>query len=483
MGTGNGPVRAGVASGLESYLGSLPVADEGERIRWSVGGREPDAVAFPRSVEELAEVMGRASEEGWSVVPAGRGSWTGGGGGLDGVDLVVSTREMGAVAEYVPDDLTFTAEAGLTLGDLARRTREHGQWLAQDPPGWRAATLGAFVSTGLPGPLVAGFGRPRDHLLGLTAVSGDGRILRPGGRVVKNVAGFDLVRLLTGSWGALAVVAGATVRLFPLPRHEVTLCFGADDPRHLVERARSLATASVVPDALELVWGAWFGEDRRGRTHGSGGAGRSGGGSRWGASLLARIVGSPRAVEEKVAILEEAAGADAVHLKDEESREAHQELSEGIHRPPAGAGGREALSLRLSSVPVQLGELVDMARRIEEVSRAEVRVAASVTRGTVRMEVEAREDAANPFSPERWGPLIRDVRESLAPDGGDLTLLLAPRALTEAVGHRRFSADGASLLEGIRRALDPAGILAPGRLPRMGADEPEEAGERGGGRA
>lgn len=461
-------MSAGVASGLASYVGSLPLAGEHERARWSVDGVEPDAVAFPRSVEELAEVLGRASEEGWKVVPAGRGGWIGGGGWPGRVHLVVSTRDMNAVMEYVPDDLTLTAEAGLELGVLSRTTREQGQWLAQDPPGWRRATLGAFVSTGIPGPLVAGFGRPRDHLLGLTAVTGDGRILRPGGKVVKNVAGFDLVRLLTGSWGGLAVIAGATVRLFPRPRREVTLRFEAGDPGDLLEAARSLATASVMPDALELVWRTRAGAEGR-RAHGEGGASPAGSGSGKEALLLARVTGSLEAVEEKARILEEAAGVEPVRLEDGASRRVHEELSDGAAGPAAGSEGRGSLSLRLSSLPAHLGMLVERAREIEEIAggdvRSSTRAATSVTRGTVRMDVEAPEDSRDPFPVERWAPVVREVRESLAPAGGELTLLRAPRSLTAAVGSRRSAGDGARILEGIRRALDPAGILAPGRLP------------------
>jgi len=408
-------------------------------------------VAFPRSVEELAELLGRASEEGWSVIPAGGGSWIDGGGAPERVDVVVSTREMDTVVEYEPDDLTLTAQAGLTLGELARATREHGQWLAQDPARWPTATLGAFVATGLPGPLVAGFGRPRDHLLGLTAVSGDGRILRPGGKVVKNVAGFDLVRLLAGSWGTLAVVAGATVRLFPLPRREVTLRFEAPDPRELVEPARALATASVVPEALELVWGSGARGEGRARS-----------------ALLVRVMGSPEAVEEKVGILEGATGLEPARLEDGASRAAHRDLAEGAHRTGSGSADRAPLSLRLSSLPAQLGQLVEMARTIEEVGDAGVRVAASVTRGTLQVNVEppqgSEEGSTDAFPADRWTPLIRGLRESLVPAGGQLTLLRAPRALTSGVGSRCVPGDGAALLEGIRRSLDPSGILAPGRL-------------------
>lgn len=438
-------MKTDIASGLGARLGSLPLADESERARWRVGEMEPHVVAFPRTVAELAELMGRASEEGWSVVPAGRGSWIEGGGLPTEVDLVVSTREMRAVVEYVPADLTVTAEAGLDLASLAATTREHGQWLAQDPPGWRRATLGAFASTGLPGPLVAGYGRPRDHLLGLTAVTGDGRILRPGGKVVKNVAGYDLVRLLAGSWGTLAVVASLTVRLFPVPWRDVTLRFDAGGPAQLVACARALATAPVVPEALELAWGSDDGQ------------------SPGGASLVARILGSPEEVEEKERILRDAAPAGM------EPRRMGGEESDSFQSTLEGPGSSEDsfLSLRLSALPASLGELLQATADIRHHVRKQGSrswIQASVTRGSASMEISPPASGEAGFAPEEWRGLVESARAFLAGEGGSLTILRGPPRLLDIVDARGSAGASSALREGIRRELDPAGILAPGRM-------------------
>lgn len=136
------------------------------------------------------------------------------------------TLDLGAdsgVVEYEPGDLTLTARAGTSLAELGRVTRAEGQWLPLHPMGPDEGTLGATIATASCGPLASAFGTPRDHVLGCELVTGTGDVVRAGGRVVKNVAGFDLVRLNTGAWGTLGVLTELSVRLRALPEVERTL--------------------------------------------------------------------------------------------------------------------------------------------------------------------------------------------------------------------------------------------------------------------
>ena len=213
-------------------------------------------VLRPRTPEEVAEGLAGARAEGLGVVVMG------GGRGLPPLAperpfLVLSTAALSGIDVYEPGDLTFTAGAGTTLGDLEDRLGTEGQWLPLDPPGARERTLGGVVASGLGGPLQAGFGAVRDQVLGLMVVTGDGRILRLGGRVMKNVAGFDLVRLFVGSAGRLGVVVSASLRVFPRPQAQrVLLLEGAADglPREeLLQAARAVSTAPVVPAAAVLL--------------------------------------------------------------------------------------------------------------------------------------------------------------------------------------------------------------------------------------
>ncbi len=416
-----------------------------EREAWAVGGRVPEAVVFPESPEETAAILATASEEGVAVVPAGAGGWLGGGGPPRAGRIVLSTRRMDGIEEYVPGDLTLTAGAGLGLGALDRAARENGQWFPQDPPGWPEATLGAMVATGIQGPLSASFGRPRDQLLGLTLVTGDGRIVRPGGRVVKNVAGYDLVRLAAGSWGALGVVVGATVRLFPVPEVERTLLWRGPEASALVPPARALATAAVLPGALELL------------------APGPGAGVDGGATLALRALGSRESVEEQARIFLEASGRDPDEtLSGEASRTWHRRRSEeeGLGGPGGGAG--PALQLRLTLLPDRLGDLVGLADELARAVEAEEGSASCrihVTRGVARIALGGLRAGE---APEGWIDRLSRLRERVEERGGSLAAVAGPDDLLEELA-RSPSGPVARLMDGLKDAFDPAGILAPGR--------------------
>lgn len=167
---------------------------------------------------------------------------------------MLDVSAMRGIVEYVPGDLTLTARAGTTLAEIADATGTHRQWLALDAPAAPAATLGATLATASCGPLAASIGLPRDVTLGIAFVAGDGRLVRGGGRVVKNVAGFDLVRLTTGAWGTTGVIVEATVRLRARPDADLTLRLPLpDEPPALAALLTRIRAAAVEPLAAELV--------------------------------------------------------------------------------------------------------------------------------------------------------------------------------------------------------------------------------------
>lgn len=158
----------------------------------------------------------------------------------------LSTRALRGVVEYVPGDLVITVRAGTSLAELAEITAEYGQWLALDPhvsaQGLSGATIGATIATSSSGPLALGFGRARDLVLGMSLLTGDGTALRVGGRVVKNVAGFDLVRLNTGAWGTLGVITEVSLRLHARPAVDESIAISVDVPTHARDYETRLAT-------------------------------------------------------------------------------------------------------------------------------------------------------------------------------------------------------------------------------------------------
>jgi glycolate oxidase FAD binding subunit len=165
----------------------------------------------------------------------------------------LSLREDAGVVSYVPGDLTLTVRAGTPLSEIERITREHDQWLPLDPYGSNDGTIGATIATGSAGPLASSFGLSRDLLLGLEFVNGRGDVVRGGGKVVKNVAGFDLSRLLTGSWGTLGVITEVTLRLYARPAADRTFIVPLGGNGYQA-KARALATyAELSPFAVQFV--------------------------------------------------------------------------------------------------------------------------------------------------------------------------------------------------------------------------------------
>lgn len=169
----------------------------------------------------------------------------------------LSLADDRGIIEYVPGDLTLTARAGTRLSEIHAATLAHGQWLPLDPWGGADGTLGATISTATAGPHSHAMGLPRDVVLGLELVTGKGDTVRSGGRVVKNVAGFDLTRLFTGSWGTLGVITEATVRLRARPEmtRSVAIALGTA-AAHVSDVATALRALPFTPLAAELVNGA-----------------------------------------------------------------------------------------------------------------------------------------------------------------------------------------------------------------------------------
>jgi FAD/FMN-containing dehydrogenase len=225
------------------------------RLRALLGtsGVERDPAGLPRAIPETADALSLvcrlAHEEGWKIRIEGQGTWL----SADApADLAVSTRALDQVLSVSPADLVATVQAGTPLEALRRRLADEGMWLALDPPGRPERSLGSIVATATAGPLRHGFGPVRDHVLGTTVATGDGRLVKAGGRVVKNVAGYDLTKLQVGGFGGFGIIADVHLRLRALPRADVTLLArGSRDT--LTSAARDVMSAELVPAALELL--------------------------------------------------------------------------------------------------------------------------------------------------------------------------------------------------------------------------------------
>ena len=208
------------------------------------------------STESVAQTIRDCGAGRTPLRITGRSHWLSAGRPVKAQKTLTMGADKGVVG-YTPGDLTLTVRAGTSLREIEQVTAEHGQWLPLDPHGDPDGTIGATIATASCGPLATAFGTPRDLLLGIEFVTGRGEIVRAGGKVVKNVAGFDLTRLLTGSWGTLGVITEATVRLYGRPQSDRTVAMRLDGrEREISEFVERIAAAPITPFALELVSGS-----------------------------------------------------------------------------------------------------------------------------------------------------------------------------------------------------------------------------------
>ena len=200
-----------IPAALASACADLAAASELD----AVSDRQPRYVAAPASTTEAAALLRAAAELGLTILPRGSGSHLHWGAAPASCDLIVDTRRLDKVIEHAAGDLVVTAQAGVRLDDLADVLASADQRLALDPS--ISGTIGGLIATGAAGPLRFRYGSPRDLLIGVTIVRADGAVAKSGGKVVKNVAGYDLGKLFAGSYGTLGLITQATFRLHPKP--------------------------------------------------------------------------------------------------------------------------------------------------------------------------------------------------------------------------------------------------------------------------
>ncbi|MCU1267915.1 MAG: D-lactate dehydrogenase (cytochrome) [Acidobacteria bacterium] len=223
-----------------------------QKLRYEPSAFSTARQVAPSSTEEFCEVMRHAFAEKLSVVPAGAGTWLEVGNRSRRTDLVLQTTRLHRIIEHEPADLIASAEAGVTLHEFNSELAKRGQWLPLDPPDDLHSTLGGIIATGLAGPQRYGYGPPRAFVIGMQFIRADGRTIKAGGRVVKNVAGYDLCKLLTGSYGTLGLITRLTFKLRPLPEMTRTvIAYGT--VADLICGAQCLIESRLFPVAIELL--------------------------------------------------------------------------------------------------------------------------------------------------------------------------------------------------------------------------------------
>jgi glycolate oxidase FAD binding subunit len=218
-----------------------------------ISGIAPSVSVAPASAEEIAAILRLANERELVVAPAGGLTKQQVGGVPERVDILLRTERLNQVKHYDPADLTVGVGAGIHLAEMQSLLGEHQQWIPYDPPNVQMATVGGLLATAAFGPLKSGFGGLRDFCIGIQFVTGEGVMGKGGGRVVKNVAGYDLMKLMIGSYGSLAVITGANFKVFPRPRQTRTFACSFASLQDAIAFRDQVLRSPLPPMCLELI--------------------------------------------------------------------------------------------------------------------------------------------------------------------------------------------------------------------------------------
>ncbi len=388
-----------------------------------VAGVQPQMVFEPDSETELAAALRCADVAGFGVVPRGGGTKAGWGNPPVRTDLVISTARLNRVIEHAWEDLTVSVEAGCTIQNLQNVLAEHGQRIAVDPLWPKRATVGGILSTNDSGSVRIRYGALRDLIIGVTIALPDGTLASSGGKVVKNVAGYDLPKLVTGALGTLGIITRANFRLHPLPRNTASLTFMARDLGDSNRLMLAIQEAGLTPIGLQARFTAGQSPAVDVRFEGTD------------AGLAAQMV----TLRKVAAPATETANGDAVW-------QAREEL---------WLSGGSAAIAKFSVLPASIADTCGRVRQLADSLNVGWRAIVQGTGlGWLRLE------ASSALATHQF---LHALRLELEHAGGSLGVMHRPTDMA-AIDAWGDAGDAFPLMLSLKHQFDPMGTLNPGRF-------------------
>jgi glycolate oxidase FAD binding subunit len=398
----------------------------------------PICVAEPATEADLAAVMMTAYGEGWRILPLGSGSKLAWGHPIAVVDLAISTRRLNRILDHAVGDLTVTVEAGVTFGELEAQLAQTGQTLGLDPAYPDRATMGGIVATADTGALRQRYGGVRDRVIGITLVRHDGELAKAGGRVVKNVAGYDLMKLMTGSYGTLGLISQLTLRTYPQPTTSKTL-LTQGSATAIAALTAEMLRSPLTPVALDIVTPSLLGDRGQDAAH---------------YGLVVQFRSIAAGVEEQAAELETLAtaqGLTAETLTDAAESDLWQQLRQGLHpeteTPSASAAG---VLLKLGILPT---EILPLLTWLADGLGTELRGRFHAGSGIGQVWLPTPPDVQK----------LEELRSRCQRHSGYCSLLTAPLELKQAFDPWGLSPDTRRIMAQLQAQFDPQQRLSPQR--------------------
>ena len=393
----------------------------------AVDGVAPYFVVEPGSTEETSELMRFANDQDLAVAPRGVGTTMTLGNPPRELDLILSTVRMDGVVEHVPGDQVVRVQSGIKLRDLQERLAESSQMLGVNPPEEaEGATVGGIVAANSSGPRRYRYGTVRDLIIGITVVLADGTVAKAGGKVVKNVAGYDLAKLFTGSLGTLGVIAECNFRLHPMPETARTVAVELPDPASAGAASQAILHAQLVPSAVELYWS---GDTRL---------------------LTVLIEGIRSGVEAQAEAASYILGGfgEVRTLSDEEA---------GTFGPLNPPGNDDGVDIKISAPPAELTGVLDSTLG----STSRLGVTPSITghagTGVTYVGLSGGDEEA------RAG-VVEELREIWLRRGGSVVVREASPTFKERVEVWGPVGSRLEVTRRVKEKFDPRGVLNPGRF-------------------
>ena len=396
-----------------------------------INAEAPIYLLFPKTVDALAKIVKQASQNQWRILICGNGSKLTWGNLSQDISLVISTQKCARLIEHAVGDLTVTAEAGMKLADLQAVLRSHNQFLPIDPSYPQTATLGGIVATADTGSWRQRYAGVRDLLLGLSFVRADGEIAKAGGRVVKNVAGYDLMKLFTGAYGSLGLISQLTFRTYPLIATSQTLLL-TGKIEQIAQASQTIRNSGLTPTALDLLSATLV--DRLGLGKNIG--------------LVMRWQTIAESIKQQIEQVQAIATELSLTYKNYQDR-SETDLWQQCATITTTPDSDTAITCKIGISPTAALNFL----QLKQISSPNIAVRVHAASGIGELQLKNIDDRA-----------IAQMRSYCQQNYGFLTILHAPKSVKQEIDIWGYTGNAKQTMQTIKNQFDPQNLLNPSRF-------------------